>query len=99
MKTSDVNGYLEWGTIKTNDHKTIGFTPERIKEVIAKLRHPDYLYCRSRYYGITIYVRDNESPTGVIGIGGMPHELEFLVDLFHPNCGPLSPTEDLRTAH
>ena len=98
MKEADVNGYLEGGTILTNDHKTVGFTPERIQKVVEMLKHPKFLYTRWRPYGIQVYIKDENSPTGVILLGGMPHELEFLIKDYQKFGAPLSPTEDLRTA-
>ena len=98
MKEADVNGYLEGGTILTNDHKTVGFTPERIQKVIELLQHPKFRYTRWKNYGIAVYVGDDESPTGVRNAGGIPHELEFLIKHFQKYGAPLSPTEDLRTA-
>ena len=99
MKTSDVNGYLEGGTIKTIDHELVGFTPERIHQVINLLKHPKFLYTRWKNYGISFYVKDETSPTGVRNAGGIPHALEFLITDYQNYGSPLSPTEDLRTAH
>ena len=99
MKDADINGYLEGGTIKTNDHKTVGFTPERITKVIELLKHPKFLYTRWKDYGIQVYIKDDKSPTGVILAGGIPLELEFLIKEFQKYGAPLSPTEDLRTAN
>lgn len=47
---------------------------------------------------ISIYGRDDKSPTGVSLIGGIPNELEFLLYAFG-KTGQLSSTEDMRTAH
>ncbi len=99
MKEADIDGYLEYGTIKTKDHKTVGFTPERIQKVIELLKHPKFAYTRWKHYGIQVYVKDATSPTGVLQAGGIPLELEFLIKEFQKYGAPLSPTEDLRTAH
>jgi len=98
MKEAEVNGYLEGGTIMSNEHKTLGFTPERIKRVVELLNHPKFLYTRWKEYGIQVYIKDEDSPTGVILAGGIPLELEFLIKRFQKFGAPLSPTEDLRTA-
>ena len=104
MKTADVNGYLEGGTIKTADHKTVGFTPEAIQKAIELLKHPKFAYSRWKNYGIAIYVRDDESPTGVRNAGGIPHELEFLIKDYQKYGQPLQglealPEEDNAEAH
>ena len=99
MREKEINGYQEWGTILTNDHKTVGFTPKRVQEVIELLKHPQFAYTRMKNYGIAVYVKDSSSPTGVINAGGIPKELEFLIKEFQNYGQPLSPTEDLRTAH
>jgi len=98
MKEAEINGYLEGGTIHTNDHKTVGFTPEAIQKAVNLLKHPKFRYTRWKNYGIAVYVGDDESPTGVRNAGGIPHELEFLIKDYQKFGAPLSPTEDLRTA-
>jgi len=98
MREKEIKGYQEWGTIKTDDHKTVGFTPEKIQKAIELLKRPDFLYTRWKNYGIAVYVKDQDSPTGVRNAGGIPHELEFLITSIQKYGAPLSPTEDLRTA-
>ena len=97
MRDLDIIGYREYGTIKTEDHKPVGFTAEKIQKCIELLKHPKFAYTRWKDYGISVYVKDETSPTGVINAGGIPHELEFLIKEFQKFGAPLSPTEDLRT--
>lgn len=92
------NAYLERGMIhEADDHETVGITPQELQRVIAMIKHPDFLYARTRNYGTSFYKRDNTSPTGVIEFGGVSNEFSFIVDAL-THIGPLSPTEDLRTA-
>ena len=63
-----------------------------------RLTHPNFVYSRFRSYGISFYARDPYSPTGVSIIGGCSHE-EWSELQKLAKTSPLSPTEDLRTAH
>ncbi len=90
--------FLEGGYIKdrNSDYKIVAITSESLRTAIEQLRSPKFAYTRAKNYGIAIYHKDNDSPTGVINVGGISSEFSWLVDLF--SKGTLSPTEDLRTA-
>lgn len=91
--------YLQFGTISTQStHEIIGFTADYVRTVIGYITAPNYLYARQKNGYISIYGKDDTSPTGVCLIGGLPNELEYLLAAFG-KTGQLSPTEDLRTAH
>ena len=96
---TDFNGYIQFGEIKARPgHDTIGFTADFIKQIIACITNPAFAYSRQKNGYISIYGRDDNSPTGVSLIGGLPNELEYLLYAFG-KTGQLSPTEDMRTAH
>ncbi len=64
-----------------------GQTPEQVQQ------NPNFAYARFRDYGITVYARSNNSPTGVFSVTSFDNsEMNKFKAL-------LSPTEDLRTAH
>lgn len=95
---TDFNAYIQFGKVSCReDHTTIGYTAEYIKNIVAQLTSPEYLYARNTGTNIRFYGKDNSSPTGVSAIGGCPSELEFLLYAFG-KTGSLSPTEDRRTA-
>lgn len=91
-----ITGYVQGGTIHTADHQEIGYTKATVEKAIKIIKNPNFLYARWKKYGIQCYGRDNTSPTGVINIGGIPNELEFLLTALGKTSS-LSPTEDLRT--
>lgn len=96
---TEFTGYIQFGKISGRlDHDTIGFTADFIKQCIASIIDPNYLYSRQKNGYISIYGRDDSSPTGVMLIGGIPNELEYLLAAFK-KISQLSPTEDMRTAH
>jgi len=96
MKTIEV--YEQSGTFFTTDHKQIGYSPDMIKGIVDLLSSPNFAYTRAKNYGIAIIHKDPKSPTGVLNVGGLPYELEFLIAKSQKYGSPLSPTEDLRTA-
>jgi hypothetical protein len=94
------NFYSEMGLIRNaSTHKVEGITPEYLKKVIGHLTSPSFSYTRANTYGIAIYHKDDKSPTGVINVGGLPYEYEFLIERFQKFGSPLSPVEDKRTAY
>jgi len=90
-------GYIQFGTIHSDDHKVVGYTKENILRIARILTDERFLYCRQNIYGIQCYGRDDKSPTGVSLIGSIPCELHDLLYAFG-KTGALSPTEDLRTS-
>jgi hypothetical protein len=98
LTVTKFNGYIQGNEIRDAEHSIIGFTADTIKRCIDLVRRNDFSYARQQNGYINIYVRDNNSPTGVSLAGGIPNELEFLVSTFN-KAGVLSPTEDKRTAY
>ncbi len=91
-------GYIQFGEIFTDKHEKIGYTSDQVQKFIACITSPNYLYSRQKNGYISIYGKDETSPTGVSLIGGIPDEMEYLLKVFG-KTGQLSPTEDMRTAH
>jgi hypothetical protein len=96
---TDFSGYIQFGAIHARpDHDVIGFTADLIKKCVEAITSEKYLYSRQKNGYISLYGKDDTSPTGVHLIGGLPNELEFLLYAYG-KTGQLSPNEDLRTAH
>lgn len=91
-------GYIEFNEIYSSEHEKLGYTTQSIKRCIELIRHPKFMYSRQTRYGISIYAKDETSPTGVLMIGSIPAELDFLLYALG-KTGQLSPTEDKRSAH
>lgn len=91
------SGYLQFGTIHTDQNEELGYTSQFIKKCVDIVNSDNYAYSRQKNGYINIYGIDENSPTGVSLIGGIPDELEFLLYALN-RTSQLSTTEDLRTA-
>ena len=89
--------FVEGGVLKdeNENYKVIGITNERLQNVIKDLQSPNFSHTRTRNYGITIYHKDSDSPTGVKAVNGIENDFYWLIDTMC-NTSPLSPTEGLR---
>ena len=96
--TTRFSGYIQFEEVRDDAHALIAFTAESVKKAVEAITSPLYLYSRQKKGYISIYGRDDKSPTGVSLIGGIPNELEFLLYAFG-KTGQVSTTEDIRTAH
>lgn len=91
------NAYLQFGEVRGEEHDLIALTVKSFKKAVELVSHPQYAYSRQKNGYVNIYVRDQNSPTGVSLAGGISDDLDFLLDALG-RTGQLSPTEDLRTA-
>ncbi len=91
LSPTKFNGSLYSGSI-CDETGVIGFTSEKIRKVIECLTASNFAYCkRQTKYNISVYGYDNTMPNGVKCIGGVPNQLEFLIDTFAKTY--ISPTE------
>ncbi len=68
---------------------------KEFEHVTECLNNPDFAYGRSRSYGVTLYKRDSDSPSGVGSIGGCSSM--NVVDFIKSGAPVLSPTEGLKS--
>jgi len=97
--TTRFSAYIQFDEIHTDEsHDIVGYTTDKFKKAVEIIKSDNYLYARHTRYGINLYGRNEKSPTGVMLIGGIPHEWDFLLTALG-RTSELSPTEDKRTAY
>ena len=98
-ETTRFSGYLQFGEVRDgDDHSVIGYTADRFRKCVELVSDKNFAYARQKSGYINIYAMDDNSPTGVTLLGGIPDEFEYLLYALG-RTGQLSPTEDMRTAH